>query len=125
MKVKNPHLFILPMINQVLTYNLCTANFVRKGINRDKNSGTPQNNFALMTDRDGRPLSISVFPGNTPDYNVIIHAADKIREDYNVSAVVMVSDREMISSEAIAALKLMEGMDWIGSQPSRLLQYKD
>jgi transposase len=100
--------------------NLNTQGLIRFGYNRDKKRGKPQINFSLTTDKAGRPLSISVFSGNTSDSSVMIPTVKKVCRDYGVSRAVMVGDRGMISSKTVSALRKMEGLDWITAlrQPS-------
>jgi transposase len=86
---------------------------VRRGYNRDKKRGKPQINFAMLTDKNGRPISISVLPGNTSDSAVFLPAVDKIRNEFDVDRAVMVGDRGMITSKDIAIISKIDGIDWI------------
>ena len=66
-----------------------------------------------MTDADGRPVSIEVFPGNTADPTAFISAVAKVRDRFGLTEVVMVGDRGMITTARIEALKGLEAMSWI------------
>lgn len=83
------------------------------GFPRDRRRGIPQINYGLMTDRDGRPISIEVFAGNTADPSALMAATDKLRDRFGIAKVVMVGDRGMITQARIDALKELGGIDWI------------
>ena len=86
-----------------------------RGYSRDRKSGKAQIEYGLMTDTEGRPVSVEVFAGNTADPTAFISAAAKVRERFGLREVVMVGDRGMITSARIDALRPLEGMNWITS----------
>jgi transposase len=86
---------------------------IRRGYSRDKKRGMPQINFAMLADKEGHPLSITVFPGNTSDSSVFLPTVKKIREEFGISKAVLVGDRGMISSKDITILKSNGEIDWI------------
>jgi transposase len=88
---------------------------VKYGYSRDKKRGKPQINYGLVTDKDGRPISITVFPGNTSDAKIFFPILSKINKEFNLSRVVMVGDRGMITSKGIEVLRAREGVDWISA----------
>ncbi|MBI2239134.1 MAG: IS1634 family transposase [Actinobacteria bacterium] len=83
------------------------------GYPRGGRRGVPQINFGLMTDPEGRPISVEVFPGNTADPTAFVSAAAALRERFSLSQVVVVGDRGMITSARIEALKRVGGMGWV------------
>ena len=66
-----------------------------------------------MTDKEGRPISIEVFGGNTADPKAFVSAVSKVRERFGLKEVVMVGDRGMITSARIEALQTLGGTSWI------------
>jgi hypothetical protein len=86
-----------------------------RGYSRDHKGGKAQIEYGLMTDTEGRPISVEVFAGNTADPTAFISAAAKVRERFGLKEVVMVGDRGMITSARIDALRPLEGMSWITS----------
>lgn len=83
------------------------------GYPRGGRRGVPQINFGLMTDPEGRPISVEVFPGNTADPTAFVSAAAALRERFSLSQVVVVGDRGMITAARIEALKRVGGMGWV------------
>jgi hypothetical protein len=83
------------------------------GYSRDHKSGKTQIEYGLMTDNQGRPISIEVFPGNTADPKAFISAVETVRDRFKLDEVVMVGDRGMITSARIEALRTLGGMEWI------------
>ncbi|MGH9269275.1 MAG: IS1634 family transposase, partial [Acidimicrobiales bacterium] len=77
--------------------------------------GKAQIEYGLMTDADGRPVSVEVFAGNTADPTAFISAAAAVRERFGLTDVVMVGDRGMITTARIAALREVGGLGWVTS----------
>jgi hypothetical protein len=77
------------------------SSLVRYGYSRDRKMGFPQVNYAVVTDDEGRPLSISVYPGNTSDTVMFKNIVKKFKDQYNVKNFIMVGDRGMISGKDI------------------------
>lgn len=65
------------------------------GYNRDGKKGKMQIVVGLVTNKDGLPLSIEVFEGNTNDHSTVISQLQKIKTDYQASSVIFVGDRGM------------------------------
>ena len=85
----------------------------KHGYSRDKKRGNTQIEYGLMTDSDGRPISIEVFPGNTADPTAFVSAVNITRDRFGLYEVVMVGDRGMITQARIKALDELGGPDWI------------
>ncbi|MGH9189332.1 MAG: IS1634 family transposase [Acidimicrobiales bacterium] len=86
-----------------------------RGYSRDKKSGKTQIEYGLMTDPEGRPVSVEVFAGNTADPTAFIAAVEKVRTRFALTDVVMVGDRGMITSARIRALGDIGGLGWVTS----------
>ena len=79
-----------------------------RGYSRDGKKGKLQIEYGLLTDPEGRPVAVRVFPGNTGDPAAFTEIADVVRKKFGLAQMVMVGDRGMITSARIAALNQME-----------------
>ena len=79
-----------------------------RGYSRDGKKGKLQIEYGLLTDPEGRPVAVRVFPGNTGDPAAFTQIADVVREKFGLAQMVMVGDRGMITSARIAALNQLE-----------------
>ena len=91
-----------------------------RGYSRDGKKGRPQIEYGLLTDPDGRPVAVRVFKGNTGDPTAFIEAADVVRNKFELTELVMVGDRGMITAARIDALKQdalndLGGLGWLTS----------
>lgn len=96
----------------------------RYGHSRDHRSDRLQVEFGLVTDREGRPLAVEVFEGNTADPTTLTSAVAKLKERFGLERVVVVGDRGMITSARIEQDLKPGGLSWITSlrhQPIRKL----
>jgi hypothetical protein len=85
-----------------------------RGYSRDGKKGKLQIEYGLLTDPDGRPVAVRVFPGNTGDPAALTAIVDVVRKKFGLAEMVMVGDRGMITSARIAALtELEEDYGWI------------
>jgi hypothetical protein len=83
------------------------------GHSRDGKRGKPQIEYGLLTSRDGCPVAVRVFAGNTGDPKAFIQAVEVVRGKFGITQAVMVGDRGMITSARIKALQEIPGMAWI------------
>ena len=74
------------------------------GYNRDGKKGKKQVVVGLLTDEEGRPLSIEVFRGNTADPSTVYSQVRKISERFGGGEVTFVGDRGMLKSRPISAV---------------------
>jgi hypothetical protein len=75
-----------------------------RGYSRDGKKGKLQIEYGLLTDPEGRPVAVRVFPGNTGDPAAFTAIADVVRTKFGLARMVMVGDRGMITSARIDAL---------------------
>ena len=54
--------------------------------------------IGLLTDKEGFPLSVQVFKGNTNDLSTVSSQLKKLKENFGVEKVVFVGDRGMVKS---------------------------
>jgi transposase len=83
------------------------------GYSRDHKHGKTQIEYGLMTDVDGRPISIEVFSGNTGDPSAFVSALDMTRNRFGLKELIMVGDRGMITRARIEAMRDLQGTKWI------------
>src|SRR5512135_1609764 len=83
------------------------------GYSRDGKRGRPQIEYGLLTDREGRPVAVRVFAGNTADPKAFPEAVQAVRGTFALEQMIMVGDRGMITTARIKDLRQLEGMAWI------------
>jgi len=83
------------------------------GHSRDNTRGTEQIEYGLLTDPEGRPVAIRVFPGNTSDSESFKAAITIVRDTFDLNTLIMVGDRGMLTQTRIKDLRALDGMDWI------------
>ncbi len=66
-----------------------------RGYSRDGKKGKLQIEYGLLTDPDGRPVAVRVFPGNTGDPAAFTQIVTVVREKFKLQDMVMVGDRGM------------------------------
>jgi len=79
-----------------------------RGYSRDGKKGKLQIEYGLLTDPEGRPVAVRVFPGNTGDPSAFTKIVEVVREKFGLAQMVMVGDRGMITSARIRALNQRE-----------------
>ena len=90
-----------------------TSPLAKLGYSRDRKHGTLQVNYGLLTDVRGCPVAIAVHEGNVADSQTVLAEVHRLREDFGIEQLVLVGDRGMISSKAIATMRQTEGVGWI------------
>ena len=65
----------------------------RFGYNRDRKRGKLQVVIGMMTDTQGRPVSVEVFEGNTKDSETMEDKIKELREAYGLDEIIFVGDR--------------------------------
>jgi hypothetical protein len=79
-----------------------------RGYSRDGKKGNLQIEYGLLTDPEGRPVAVRVFPGNTADPGAFTEIVQVVRDKFKLARMVMAGDRGMITSARIDALNQME-----------------
>jgi len=79
-----------------------------RGYSRDGKKGRLQIEYGLLTDPQGRPVAVRVFPGSTGDPVAFTEIVQVVRDKFGLARMVMVGDRGMITSARIQALNQME-----------------
>jgi transposase len=84
------------------------------GYNRD-GQRLPAIVYGLLTDRQGRPVAVKVYPGNTGDPATMPDQVEKVRERFGMDRVVLVGDRGMLTQTQIEALRDYPNLGWISA----------
>jgi hypothetical protein len=74
------------------------------GYNRDGKKGKKQMVAGLLTDGQGEPISIQLYPGNTNDPPTFLDAVKQLKVRFGTEEVALVGDRGMIKALGKAAL---------------------
>lgn len=90
-----------------------TCPLAARGYSRDGKKGKLQVNYGLLTDREGRPVSISAFEGNTADSTTLMGQVDRLQARFGIESMVLIGDRGMISQRQIEQLSDRQGLEWI------------
>ena len=69
--------------------------------------------YGLLTDDGGRPVALSVYPGNTGDPTTVPDQVEALRQRFGIGRFVLVGDRGMLTSAQIEKLRKLEGCSWI------------
>jgi transposase len=86
----------------------------RFGHSRDERSGNLQIVCGLLTNAEGCPVAVEVFPGNTADPKTVAAQVHKLRERFALQRLVLVGDRGMLTSARIREdLQPVPGLEWI------------
>ncbi len=99
----------------------CCA-LAQHGYSRDHRSDRPQIVYGLLCDRDGRPIAVEVFDGNTGDPSTLGIQVEKLKRRFSLRHVVLVGDRGMITSARIRAEIKPAGFDWISCLRAKQIQ---
>jgi len=75
-----------------------------RGYSRDGKKGKLQIEYGLLTDPEGRPVAVRVFPGSTGDPGAFTAIVKVVRDKFGLAKMVMVGDRGMITSARIQAM---------------------
>ena len=85
----------------------------RFGHSRDHRPDRAQIEFGLLTDSRGCPVAVEVFPGNTADPATVEAQIEKLRERFDLTEIVLVGDRGMLTSARIERLRETGGIGWV------------
>ncbi len=87
----------------------------RRGYSRDHRPDRLQVVYGLLCDRQGRPVAVEVFKGDTADPATLGEQIDKLKRRFGLRHLVLVGDRGMITAARIREELHPAGLDWITS----------
>ena len=83
------------------------------GYSRDHRGDRPQIVYGLLCTREGLPIAVEVFDGNTADPATLSSQVETLKDRFGISRLVLVGDRGMITSARIGKDLRPAGLDWI------------
>jgi transposase len=92
-----------------------TCPLARRGHDRDGKTGRPIIVYGVLTDADGRPVAVQVYPGDTGDPTTVPDQVTKLSRQFGLSRIVLVGDRGMLTQTQINTLKEHPGLGWISA----------
>src|SRR6201989_824281 len=69
--------------------------------------------YGLLTSKDGIPVAIEVFAGNTGDPKTVASQVDKLKDRFGIGRVVLVGDRGMLTAARLREDVRPARLDWI------------
>ncbi len=99
-----------------------TCPLAQFGHDRDGKKGLPIIVYGVMTNGEGCPVAVEVYPGNTGDSTTVGDQIEKLRERFKLSRVVLVGDRGMLTQPQIDKLKQHPGFGWITALTSTAIR---
>jgi transposase len=92
-----------------------TCPLARYGHDRDGKTGCPIIVYGVLTDAEGRPVAVEVYPGNTGDPTTVPDQVEALTKRFGLSRVVLVGDRGMLTQTQIDVVKEHPGIGWISA----------
>jgi len=92
-----------------------TCPLARYGHNRDGKKDRPIIVYGVLTDAEGRPVAVDVYPGNTGDPTTVPDQVTKLRQRFRLERVILVGDRGMLTETQIEALQAHPELGWISA----------
>lgn len=99
-----------------------TCPLIAFGHNKDGKKGKKIIVYGVMTDPEGRPVTVNVYPGNTGDPTTVLDQVNKLRARFGLFHVVLVGDRGMLTQTKIDTIKEYPGIGWISALKSESIQ---
>src|SRR6266567_4243256 len=69
--------------------------------------------YGLLTSKDGIPVAIEVFKGNTGDPKTVASQVSKVKGRFGLTKVVLVGDRGMLTAARLREDVSPAGLDWV------------
>jgi hypothetical protein len=87
----------------------------RYGHDRDGHTGRPIIVYGVLTDGEGRPVAVDVYPGNTGDPSTVVDQVTHLQTEFGIARVVLVGDRGTLTTAQLRTLQAHPGMGWISA----------
>src|SRR5512135_3639692 len=92
-----------------------TCPLAQLGYSRDGKRSKPIIVYGVLTDLQGRPTAVAVYPGNTGDPTTVVDQVDTLKRRFGLQRVILVGDRGLLTQTQIEALKGSPGIGWISA----------
>ncbi len=92
-----------------------TCPLARLGKEREGKKGLPVIVYGVMTNEEGCPVAVDVYPGDVGDPTTVPDQVDKLRKDFGLERIVLIGDRGMLTEVQIKNLKAYPQLGWISA----------
>jgi hypothetical protein len=92
-----------------------TCPLARYGHDRDGHTGRPIIVYGVLTDGEGRPVAVDVYPGNTGDPTTVPDQVAHLQTAFGIARIVLVGDRGMLTAAQLRTLQAHPGLGWISA----------
>jgi len=90
------------------TYGHLVKGLRKTGYGKERKPGQPLVLIGLLVTKEGYPLSVDMFEGDTYEGKTVIPAIMRFKKQYNISTLTVVADAGMLSQTNIEELKAAE-----------------
>lgn len=104
------------------SYTGRTCLLAQFGHNRDGRRDQPCIVYGVITDNEGRPVAVEVYPGNTGDPTTVPDQVDTLKKRFGLAYVVIVGDRGMLTQAQIRTIREREGIGWLSALRSESIR---
>jgi len=92
------------------------------GHDRDGKKGFRIIIYGVLANREGCPVAVQVYAGNTADPTTIADQVEKLRKRFQLSRAVLVGDRGSITNTTVETLQTYPALGWIGALRSNAIR---
>lgn len=103
-------------------YEGSTCPLAQFGHDRDGEKGKPIIVYGVLTDHEGCPVAVTVYPGNIGDPTTVPDQVEKLKKRFGLARVVLVGDRGMLTETQLEKLKTHPGLGWLSALRSRAIR---
>ena len=103
--LKGGSLVLYDITSSYLEGEYKNSDIVRFGYNRDGKKNHEQIVIGLLCNKEGCPVGIEVYPGNTKDETTAIEKINQLKNKYHLDNIIFVGDRGMITKSTLSKIK--------------------
>src|SRR6266571_3907940 len=92
-----------------------TCPLARYGHDRDGHTGRPIIVYGVLTDGEGRPVAVDVYPGHTGDPTTVPDQVAHVQTEFGIARLVLVGDRGTLTDAQLRTLQAHPGLGWISA----------
>jgi transposase len=113
--LKNGSLILYDITSSYTEGEYENSEIVTYGYNRDKKRGYKQIVIGLLCNSDGCPVAVEIYSGNTQDAQTVEEKIKEVQSKYEISEIIFVGDRGMITQANYEKIKDIEGLKTISA----------
>lgn len=80
------------------------VDILQYGYSKEKRGDLKQLIVGILMTKDGLPVAVETFPGNTSDLKSFLFVLEKVKKNYQIGKLVWIADRGMVSSNNLSKL---------------------